>query len=287
MSDLLFLKLGGSLVTDKTRPQALRADVLARLAREIAAARDADRDLRLLLGHGSGSFGHVTAKRYGTRAGVRTPEEWRGFAETGKVAAELSRWVVEALWEAGVPALRVQPSASAVCRDGELLSLADRPIVEAIEHGLLPVVHGDIAFDEARGGTIISTEEIFAYLAARLRPARIILAGEVDGVLTADPASGIQGEVIPLITPANLGEVEEALGGSRGVDVTGGMVAKVREMLALAQHVESLREIHIISGLRAGLVRDALLRNDIPEGTRVGRQSKTGNAPTETRAFVN
>lgn len=269
MSDLLFLKLGGSLITDKTRAQALRVDVLARLAGEIAEARESNPRLRLLLGHGSGSFGHVTAKQHGTRAGVRTAEQWRGFAETAKVAAELNRLVVEALWKAGVPALRLQPSASARCRDGELLSLADRPICEAIEHGLLPVVHGDVAFDEVRGGTIISTEEIFAHLAPRLRPARIILAGEVEGVLTADPASGVAGDVIPLITRANLADVEAALGGSRGVDVTGGMATKVREMVALAERVEGLREIHILSGLQPGLVRDALLREDVAEGTRI------------------
>jgi len=51
--------------------------------------------------------------------------------------------------------------------------------------------------------------------------------------------------------------------------VTGGMAAKVREMQALAQRVEGLREVHIISGLRPGLVRDALLREDMPEGTRI------------------
>ena len=171
MSDTLFLKLGGSLITDKTRPQALRTGVLARLTQEIAEARSAQPGLRLLLGHGSGSFGHVTARQYGTRAGVRTPEQWRGFAETGRIASELNRLVVDALWTAGVPALRVQPSASAQCHDGELRSLAERPVVEAIERGLVPVVHGDVAFDEVRGGTIISTEEIFAYLSPRMRPA--------------------------------------------------------------------------------------------------------------------
>jgi isopentenyl phosphate kinase len=269
MSGLVFLKLGGSLITDKTQPQALRGGVLARLALEIAEARAAAPDLRVLLGHGSGSFGHVTARQYGTRGGVRTQDQWRGFAETGKVAAELNRLVVEALWEEGLPALRVQPSASARCRDGELVSLAERPISEAIEHHLLPVVHGDVAFDELRGGTIISTEEIFAYLAARLGPDRILLAGEVDGVLTADPASGVKGDVIPLVTPANLAEVEKALGGSRGVDVTGGMLAKIREMVALARRIEGLREIHVISGLQSHLVRDALLRDDVTEGTRI------------------
>ena len=62
MPELIFLKLGGSLLTDKTRPQALRPDVLGRLAGEIAAALAARPALWLLIGHGSGSFGHVAAR---------------------------------------------------------------------------------------------------------------------------------------------------------------------------------------------------------------------------------
>ncbi len=203
MSELVFLKLGGSLLTDKTRPQALRPDVLARLAVEIGDALAARPDLRLLLGHGSGSFGHVAAREHGTRAGVRTAAQWRGYAEVSRVASELNRLVVDALAVAGIPALRVQPSASALCRDGELRFLAERPVIAALEHGLVPVVHGDVSLDDVRGGTIISTEEIFAYLAPRLRPSRILLVGEVEGVLTADPASGVQGDVVESITPAS------------------------------------------------------------------------------------
>lgn len=271
VDELVFLKLGGSLITDKTAPQALRADVLARLAREIAAAHRSVAGLRLLVGHGSGSFGHVTASRYGTREGVRTAEEWRGYAETARVASELNRLVVDALWDAGVPALRVQPSASALCYDGELRFMAERPLVAALEHGLAPVVHGDVALDEVRGGTIVSTEEIFAYLAPRLRPARIILLGEVEGVLTADPATGVHGVVIPAITADTLAGVEEALGGSRGIDVTGGMLAKVRQGLALASSTPGLRSVHIMSGLRPGALAGILADAERPGGTRLMR----------------
>ena len=56
--------------------------------------------------------------------------------------------------------------------------------------GSVPVVFGDVALDEVRGGTIISTEEIFAWLAVRLRPQRVILAGEVAGVLERPAARG-------------------------------------------------------------------------------------------------
>jgi len=267
MSELVFLKLGGSLLTDKTRPQSLRSAVLARLAQEIAAARLERPEQRLLVGHGSGSFGHVTASRYGTRSGVRSPEEWRGYAETARIAAELNRLVVEALWDAGVPALRIQPSASALCHDGELRSMTQRPLIVALEHGLVPVVYGDVALDEVRGGTIISTEEIFVFLAPQHRPARIVLVGEVEGVLTADPSAGAYGEVVRVITPALFPHLEETLGASRGIDVTGGMIAKVRAMLKLVEASPGLQGVHIVSGLVPGLVQEVLVGNKLDRGT--------------------
>ncbi len=110
--ELVFLKLGGSLLTDKTQPQALRPQVLRRLAVEIAEALAERPHLRLLIGHGSGSFGHVAGRKYNTRAGVTSPEGWRGYAETARAAALLNRHVMDALWEAGVPALALQPSAA-------------------------------------------------------------------------------------------------------------------------------------------------------------------------------
>src|SRR5690606_3643969 len=103
MTKLIFLKLGGSLITDKTAEEQLRPDVLARLAEEIATARAVQPDLRLVVGHGSGSFGHVAAARYDTRAGVRGPEAWAGFAEVSASAARLNRLVGDALLAASVP----------------------------------------------------------------------------------------------------------------------------------------------------------------------------------------
>lgn len=274
MTELVFLKLGGSLLTDKTRPQALRRDVLARLAAEIVAALATRPDLRLLIGHGSGSFGHMAARRYNTRAGVASPEEWRGYAETARAAGLLNRFVLDALSEAGAPALAIQPSASALCRDGTLLALEERPVRAALANGLTPVVYGDVALDSVRGGTIISTEEIFVWLAPRLTPRRIVLVGEVAGVLSADPASGVAGELIPEITPDMLPALTQALGGSRGVDVTGGMVAKVATMLALAQATPGLAAVQIISGLVPDLLRAVLTDPDLRVGTRITGQGR-------------
>ena len=81
--ELIFLKLGGSLITDKNIPGAANIALIERLADEITQIVSGNPSLKLLLGHGSGSFGHVAANQYGTWEGVSTGEEWRGFAESG------------------------------------------------------------------------------------------------------------------------------------------------------------------------------------------------------------
>ena len=256
----VFLKLGGSLLTDKTQVEALRGDVLARLAAEIAAARAARPDLRLVLGHGSGSFGHVAAARHGTRTSVAGAAAWRGFAEVSDAAARLNRHVVAALLAAGVGAVGLPPSASAVVEDGAIRQLAVAPVVAALDAGLLPVVFGDVAFDTVRGGTIISTEEVMDFLAHALRPSWLLLAGETAGVLDAD------GQVVARITRATLPDVLPALGGSRGTDVTGGMASKVTAMLGLAAALPGLR-VRVFSGLQPGLLTELLLDPTSPHGT--------------------
>jgi len=271
---LVFVKLGGSVITDKTRPETAKPWVIGRLAGEIAAALAACPDLRLVLGHGSGSFGHSVAQRHGTHLGVRSPADWRGFAETAAVAARLNRLVADALLAAGVPAWSIQPSASARCRGGELLSLEIGPVEEALACGLVPLVYGDVALDEAKGGTIISTEQIFAYLVRRLpvpvwhgtgRLEQLIMVGEVDGVFESDPLCDPAARPIPEITGQNWDQVRASLGGSHAADVTGGMLTKVEAMVALVRELPGLT-VYLLSGLRPGALESALACPAAPTG---------------------
>ena len=264
MTNLIFLKLGGSLITDKTRRETPRMDVLVRTAVQIETALDIDPNLRLLLGHGSGSYGHVTAAKYNTRQGVQTGEEWFGFTAVSDVATRLNRLVLDSLRTAGIPAMSFSPSASAQVHDGHLRHLAIAPLQAALAARLVPIVHGDVAFDEVRGGTILSTEEVLAYLAPQLQPRWLLLAGETDGVLDAS------GTRIPLITPENLAEVAPALGGSHGTDVTGGMASKVRQMLDLTAVLPSLN-IRIFSGLTPGNLTKLLTNPHANVGTRISQ----------------
>lgn len=264
----VFLKFGGSLITDKRQSETPRLAVIERLAAEIATASRLNPHLRLVLGHGSGSFGHVYGRRYGTRAGVHTPEQWYGFAATGDAAARLNRIVVEALLAAHLPAWSIQPGATLHCVDGRIKAGPLAAVQGALDRGLIPVVFGDVALDEVRGGTIASTEEIFAWLARHLHPRRLVLAGEVDGVFTADPTVDPTAQPVAEITPATLATIRAGLGGGAGMDVTGGMAAKVAESIVMVEAQPGL-EVIICSGLIAGNVQQALLEPLCHTGTRI------------------
>lgn len=245
------LKLGGSLITDKTEHKTLRPDILKRITGEIQSGREKSPEMQLIIGHGSGSFGHFEASAHDTIHGVNTSEQWVGFAKVAQVAAELNFHVASALNSAGVPVFRVQASASAIARAGIIQNMAIQPILRAIKGGIVPLVYGDVAFDDEIGGTIISTETIFSYLVSKLPVTRILLMGDVDGVYDES------GEVIPHITRENFASIQSALGGSGGVDVTGGMLTKVHDMLRLANH-PPYPDVYILNGRTENLLQDAL-----------------------------
>ncbi len=255
---MIFLKLGGSLITVKDQPETARFDVLERLAREIAEARRADPGLCVLVGHGSGSFGHVAAARHSTHLGGKN---WLGFAEVWRSANRLNRLVVDALIAAGVPALSFPPSASALARGGVPTELAVEPIRRSLEAGLVPVVQGDVAFDDIQGTTILSTEAVFGFLVPRLQPDRVLLAGIERGVYRDFP---LNSSLAGVVTEADLECL--SLSGSAATDVTGGMADKVRHALAMAAARPSM-EVRIFSGAEPGQVQSSLLGSHL--GTQV------------------
>lgn len=250
---IVYVKLGGSLITNKYRERTPRRKVIRRLAGEIAQGLNKSPQTRLLIGHGAGSFGHIQASHYNTRTGVDSPSDWKGFVSVATTVAELNNIVATELLSVGLPVFKVRPSASAQCQDGKLLHMAVEPISNAIKHGLIPLLHGDVAFDKTIGGTIISTEMILSFLAHSLPPKKVLLAGIAPGVLKEHP----DGSVIPEITPTTFASHTAYTSISDAPDVTGGMKAKVAEMLSLVQNTPAATA-HIFSAETEGALARAI-----------------------------
>ena len=242
-NSLIFLKLGGSLITDKNQAETVREGILHNCLAQVKRWLQEYPNAGLVLGHGSGSFGHHAAKTYHTRDGVSTKQDWLGYSEVWYSARKLNNMVIDACVSAGIPVVDFPISAGVVTENRLVQSFNLDPLKEALIQGLVPIVHGDVCIDRSLGGTILSTEEIFNYLASHFKPNRILLAG-VEGGVYADYPSNQQ--LIPHI-PVDV-YLSNFLQGSEAKDVTGGMATKVTLMQEIA-HKYPGTEIIIFSGL--------------------------------------
>lgn len=252
--ELIFLKLGGSLITDKEQAKTARLEVLDRISAEIAHAKQENPDLRLLIGHGSGSYGHAVANQYQTQNGGSGDPYWHGFADVWRAARELNQIVIHTLAEAGLPVMAFPPSAGVIAKNKSLENWDTKPLKYALSRDLIPVVNGDVVFDTHLGGTIFSTEQIFQYLAGVLHPNRILLAGLDAGIYTTPQQPQ---DILPRITSDNISEIMPVLSGSKTVDVTGGMRSKVQLMLSIVKEIPSV-EVQVFSGAEPGNIKKAL-----------------------------
>ena len=252
--DLIFLKLGGSLITDKDQPLTALPVIIHRIAQEIRESLEENPKIRLLIGHGSGSFGHAIADKYQTQEGGWDQKYWRGFSEVWEAARKLNQFVIEIFHQENLPVIAFPPSAAAIAEDKEFKHWDIHPIEFTLSQSLIPLVQGDVIFDTEIGGTIFSTEKSFQYLSKKMLPSKILLAG-IDKGVYKDPRN--KNEIISMITPSNYYKIRSNLSGSGSVDVTGGMIAKVELMLSLVREQPSL-QVQIFSGLEPGNVKKVL-----------------------------
>ncbi len=251
-ADLIFLKLGGSLITDKAQPETALPELIFSLLGDLKRYLDNNHGQKILLGHGSGSFGHHAASKYNTRNGVSTYAEWQGFRQVWESARKLNQIVIEIGKKANLQLISFPPSAGLLSRDSKVVSWNTKPIEHALEHGLVPVVYGDVVFDETLGGTIFSTEELFAFLATSLQPARILLAGKETAVF-ADYPNNQQ----PIRHISRFDALAGYLQSSQNLDVTGGMRSKVAQMQAICLANPGI-SIEIFHASRPGELFEAL-----------------------------
>ena len=264
MYNLVFLKLGGSLITDKTQPYTPRLDKLAQLAFEIKSAVSSNPGLNLVLGHGSGSFGHYAVKDqssllnlppFSPKGQIENERTyWKGFSEVWFRASQLNRFVMEALNKAGIATIAFPPSALVSAQDGTIKNWDMSALRSALDAGLVPVIYGDIVFDRVRGGVVLSTETLLFHMAQFLPIKRVLLAG-LEAAVWADFPARLQ--IVRKITPSSFKSVADGIGASHGMDVTGGMRSKVEEMLGLVKLIPKLI-VQIFSGEEAGNVEKAL-----------------------------
>jgi len=244
---ITIIKLGGSIITDKSRPYIPNLPVLKRLAREIKKS-----GVPVIIVHGAGSFAHTSAKKYGGKKGYSSQI---GISRVFNDAIKINNVVVECLISKRLPAISFRPNSLFVARGGKMKYHNLDAVLLSLKQELIPVLYGDVILDEKWKTTIFSGETIILHLVLFLQKKDI----KVEKVIQVGRTDGVQdenGKTIRQISLTSFKKYKKTIFGSNETDVTGGMLHKVEVSLVLAKgNVPT----SIISGLKKNELYNSLV----------------------------
>lgn len=250
---MILIKLGGSVITDKSEYKKFNREQTARLCAEIAASGKG-----VLVVHGAGSYGHVLSKQYQLQHGLQDFRQIPAVAQVQHDVRELSLNVVEEMIKVGMPAVSVPPGSCFVMDNGRLI--VDNPeSIKALAHiGVMPVLFGDVVADRSKGFGICSGDQAMEALAKIFKPDRIVFVSDVDGLYTADPKKDENAKLITEVDGKMLDKLDSEL---TVADVTGGIRGKVEEMLKICG---DSGECILVNGTVPGRLLSLLRGEDVP-----------------------
>lgn len=216
---MILLKIGGSVITDKAREATINEANVRMVARQIANTKVS----KLTLVHGAGSFGHPQAIEY-----LSEGYSAQGIWKTHAAVCLLNTTLVNELQSKNVPALPIHPLDHVVVDHGKIVEFNLGALQLMLENNIVPVIHGDVVMDRSQRFSILSGDQLVSYLARVMRPQKIGMGTDVDGVL-------YKGKTIRHLTPADFEKYRAGITGSGNIDVTGGMLQKVSELIDLAK----------------------------------------------------
>jgi isopentenyl phosphate kinase len=215
---MILLKIGGSILTDKRKECTIVPEKLTMIAKQIA-----DSDVKeLILIHGAGSFGHPQALKH-----LQRGFNANGIWITHKTVSQLNSVLIEELQAYGIGALPVHPLNCSISNSGMIEHFDLNPLKMMLENNIVPVIHGDVVLDKYIKFSVLSGDQIIAHLARELKPHKVGVGTNVDGVL-------YKGNTLRYLHPADFDRLKQEIKGSDSTDVTGGMLKKVTELVELA-----------------------------------------------------
>ena len=254
------VKLGGSAISDKSRPMSYnRASVrsVAGLVKRLLG-----RGWGVVLIHGGGSFAHPVAMAYGLDRGIVDDGQLIGVPLTLATLNGLNSLILVEFAKAGIPTYTVKAGSIFMRIDSEVEGFGVGLLVRLMGRGVVPVIYGDVIFDSKRTFSIISGDEIMYYLARELKPKLALFLIDLPGVFEEGPGKG---SLIRVLKPGGGLKIREG-----GIDVTGGLSSKLSYAFKIA---EVSQETYICSAT------DEESLNAIAQGLEPPRCTRVVNQP--------
>jgi isopentenyl phosphate kinase len=180
----------------------------------------------------------------------------------------LNGLVMDSLVWHNIPAISIAPSCCIITENGRIKTFDYKVVETYLEMGFAPVLYGDATLDEKLGFTVLSGDQIVAYLAIKLGASKIVIGVDTDGLYDADPKIERNSKLYTHLTLIELKRIQDRLGTSISSDVTGGMLGKVAELIPV---VEKGIPITMVNAAKANRTLKALMGVKV-EGTLIEKE---------------
>jgi len=217
---MFVIKIGGSVITDKSKKYFFKQNIMNNLASEIKKSNK-----QIILVHGAGSFGHILAKEYSLNEGFKEKNQLIGFSNTHAMVQDLNSLVLKELQNEGISAISIPPHAFLKLNNHQP-EVSDLSMFnDYLNLGFSPLTFGDVVLDKKLGFSICSGDLLVLLIARYFKPEKVIFVIDEDGLFTSNPKIDKNARFIEKSTIEELEDLTTKLDSHD--DVTKGMEGKI------------------------------------------------------------
>lgn len=249
LEGITIIKLGGSVITDKSVPFKILYDNISDIAEQIAKYGKRN----ILLIHGGGSVGHYLVEKL--KFNEKEAQDPKAISTIIYEMDNLTQAISKAFLEFGVPVVALQ-THSFVFLDEKGIILDSKFVLNWLKKGLIPILKGDVILGYDGVARVISGDVLISELAKLDEVKRVIMCFDQDGIIDKD------GNVIKQLSLKS--NFEELIWPTNKYDVTGGLKAKLK---AMAPIVSLKKEVYFMNPKRNRLL-NALMEKEF-KGTKL------------------
>lgn len=266
--DLTVIKLGGSLLTDKSKPYEARKSVIRSVTRELKTCTDDGLIKSLVVVQGVGSYGHPPILEHNLHKGFKGPEQLIPLSNTQRIVNEFRQVVESEFQQAGLPVNLFHPSSMVVAEKMRIVKYFLDPLKGYLSLGMVPLLGGDMLYDTAMGFSVGSGDQLAVLMARELEAKRLIFAMDVGGIYTGNPKTDPKASIIEEVNLNDIDKVLARIGPSTTVDASGAIKGKLASIAQARDLVKAGLEVTLLSMMKQGSLI-ALLKGQSVTCTRV------------------
>ena len=268
VDETIIIKLGGSLLTDKSTPYKLKEDILKAVAVEIKECFDLDLIKKLVVIHGVGSFGHPPVLKYYLHKGFENKDQLISLSKTQQIVNEFRKKIATTFLEEGIPINLMHASSMVV---GEKMRITEdyfNSLVGYLSLGMVPLIGGDMMYDKVMGFSVCGGDQLAVILSRVLQAKKLLFVTDVPGVFNKDPNSGEKVHLLREININELGELLTKMNISMTKDATGKMKGKLSALISIKDLIKKGLDVVILSMNKKDILK-SYLKGEETELTRI------------------